>query len=215
MPRPASGPREITDGAIAEAALEILRAGGPTALSFRRVGARLGTSHMRIHRRCGSVEGLLDLCAEHLAARLPEAESGLAWADATVVRFTALYDLLVENSALVALQSGRPWLGPVMMRRFAEPALAESVEAGLSLAEMVEVHRLLYMFTVGCALTHDSYDQVGGRAVLADLDPAATPALAAQAPLIDVELTHREVFDGGLAVLVAAHDPGRERRSRT
>ena len=64
-------------------------------------------------------------------------------------------------------------------------------------------------------MTFDSYDQVGGRAVLEDLDPATTPALVAHLPLIDAALSHREVFDGGLAVLVGANDPGRRRGPRT
>ncbi len=208
MPRPsADQPTSPTSSAIAEAALQILRADGPGALSFRRIGAMLGTSHMAIHRRCGSLEGLLDLCAEHLASQLPEDEPALSWAQSTERRFTALYEVMSRNGSLVALQRGRPWLGPEMMRRFSEPALAESLAAGLTLSEMIRTHRGLYMFTTGCALSQGGYDSVGGRAALEDLDPGTTPALAAHAHLIDEAYSGRQVFLDGIRALIAAADP--------
>ena len=73
-------PAASPDGAaIAEAALRVLHEGGPHALSFRRVAALLGTSHMTVHRHCHNLEGLLDLCADHLAATLPEIDRTRPW----------------------------------------------------------------------------------------------------------------------------------------
>lgn len=202
MPRPGSAQ-------VADAALRVLRDGGPQALSFRRVAGLLGTSHMAVHRLCGSFEGLLDLCAEQLAASLPPASPGLSWAAATEERFAALYDVLSANSGLVALQRGRPWLGPEMMRRFSEPAMAESLAAGLSLEEMIEAHRGLWAFTVGCALTHQTYDVRQGRDALADLDPGQTPVMAAQRDRISLDHVPRVVFLQGIRALIAATDPSR------
>src|SRR5215469_15236819 len=109
MRRPAADPALLTPEAIAAAALDILDKEGPHALSFRRVGAVLGTSHTTVHRHCGSLEGLLDLCADHLAADLPHIEPTLSWAESTELRFTALYELWSAHSALVTLRRGRPW----------------------------------------------------------------------------------------------------------
>lgn len=185
----------------------MLQEGGPQALSFRRVAALLGTSHMTVHRHCHNVEGLLDLCADHLAATLPEADPSLPWAEATERRFTALYDLMSAHSSLVALQRGRPWLGPEMMHRFSEPALAASLAAGLTLDEMIRSHRTFYMFTVGCALTSDTYDVVRGRGALAGLDPDRTPILAASRDRIGVAHQPREDYLRGLRALIAAAAP--------
>jgi AcrR family transcriptional regulator len=193
--------------AIAEAALQVLREGGPQALSFRRVAVRLGTSHMTVHRHCHNVDGLLDLCAEHLAATLPEVDPALPWIEATEQRFAALYDLMSSHSSLVALQRGRPWLGPEMMRRFSEPALAASLAAGLTLDEMIRSHRTFYMFTVGCALTSDTYDVVHGRGALDDLDPDQTPVLAASRGQMGVEHHPRDDYLRGLRALIAAATP--------
>ncbi len=185
----------------------MLREGGPGALSFRRVAAVLGTSHMTVHRLTHDVDGLLDLCAEHLAATLPEIDPALPWAQATEQRFATLYDVMSAHSSLVALQQGRPWLGPEMMRRFSEPALASSLAAGLTLEEMVRSHRMLYTFTVGCALTHASYDVRRGRAVLAGLDVTQTPSLAAHRDQFVVEHMPRDDFLRGLRALIGAAAP--------
>jgi AcrR family transcriptional regulator len=201
------GTHDLTPGAIAQAALRVLREGGPHALSFRRVAALLGTSHMTVHRRCHNLDGLLDLCAEHLAATLPAIDPRLPWAQATAERFTSLYDVLSANSALVALQQGRPWLGPEMTRRFSEPALASSLAAGLSLDQMIQTHRGLWSFTVGCALTVETYDVLGGRAALDDLDPNQTPLLTEHRERMTVDYVPREVFLRGIRALTAAADP--------
>ena len=106
---PSSGsPESLTPEAIAVAALDVLDKEGADALSFRRVGAVLGTSHTTIHRHCGSLEGLLDLCADHLAAGLPDIEPTLSWAESTELRFTALYELWSAHWALLMLRRGRP-----------------------------------------------------------------------------------------------------------
>ncbi len=202
------GTQGLTGDAIAQAALRVLHEGGPHALSFRRVAALLGTSHMTVHRHCHNLDGLLDLCAEHLAATLPAIDPSLPWAQATEERFTSLYDVLSANSALVALQRGRPWLGPEMTRRFSEPALASSLAAGLSLDEMIQTHRGLWSFTVGCALTFETYDVRGGRAALDDLDPDQTPLLAEHREKITVDYAPHEVFLRGIRALIAAANPG-------
>ena len=214
MVRPPSGTRpdgpgipDLTREAIAEAALRVLQEGGPHALSFRRVGVILGTSHMTVHRRCHNLDGLLDICAEHLAATLPEVDPGLPWGEATERRFASLYDVLSANSGLVALQQGRPWLGPEMTRRFSEPALTSSLAAGLTLEEMIQTHRGLWSFTVGCALTFESYDVRRGRETLDDLDPAQAPVLAAHRERITVDYAPREVFLRGIRALIPPPTP--------
>lgn len=197
----------VTDDAIAVAALGILDREGAEALSFRRVAAALGVSHTTIHRHSGNFAGLLALCAEHLAADLPVIDPGLPWSQATGLRFTALYNVLSTHSNLVALQRGRPWLGPTMMRRFAEPAVTASLAAGMQLPEVIRAHRVLYMFTVGCALTSSIYDALAGRRSLAALDPAEFPVLTSNMNDLIDPASNSDTFAEGLGHLIRALDP--------
>jgi hypothetical protein len=85
--------------------------------------------------------------------------------------------------------------------------MAESLAAGLSLEEMIEAHRGLWAFTVGCALTHETYDIRSGRAALDAVDPEQTPVIAAQRPHIALAHVPRVVFLRGIRALIAAADP--------
>jgi AcrR family transcriptional regulator len=192
---------------IATAALRILDAEGPGALSFRRVAAALGTSHTTIHRHCGSFGGLLDICAEHLAKRMPAIDPELPWAASTELRFTELYKVMRDHSSLVALQQGRPWLGTEMTRRFAEPALAASLLAGLTPAQMGECHLELYMFTLGCALLHLADDTEEGMAALAAVDAHDAPLIADHLEQLEDRRPEPEPFLHGIRTLIASWDP--------
>ena len=190
------------------AALDVLKREGPDQLSFRRVATLLRVSHTTVHRHCGSWEGLLDLCAEHLAAGLPPVDSRLPWATATEQRFLSLYEILAAHSALVILQRGKPWLGPTMMQRFSEPAFAASLATGMSVRDVIRAHRELYMFTVGCVLTSTTYDTKSGRKAVAALDPTDFPALATNINEFRDDPPDRETFLHGIRHLIAAWDPG-------
>jgi AcrR family transcriptional regulator len=206
MRRPVADPALLTPEAIAAAALEILDKEGPDALSFRRVGALLGTSHTTIHRHCGSLDGLLDLCADHLAAGLPHIEPTLSWAESTELRFTALYELWSAHSALVTLRRGRPWVGPSMLGRFVEPALQSNLAAGMTPAQMIQTYRQMYLFTLGCATTHTAFSSRQARMLIAALDPSEFPVLTTHTDVIagSVAVAEPDVFRAGLRNLIAA-----------
>jgi AcrR family transcriptional regulator len=205
----------VTPDAIAAAALAILDEEGPGALSFRRVGAALDTSHTTIHRHCRSFDGLLDICADHLAKKFPDADPAWDWATATEFRFTALYELWTAHAALVTLRQGRPWYGPAMLARFVEPALRSNLEAGMTPAQMMQTFRQMYLFTLGCSVTHAAYSARAARAVIAALDPDEFPVLTSQLAVIADSVAERDVFRLGLRNLIAAaarpagdQDPG-------
>jgi AcrR family transcriptional regulator len=70
MPRPARTAEEIETmrGRILEAACQAVQAGGPAAVTMRRVAERLGVSHMTLYTYFANREALLSaLRAEHLA----------------------------------------------------------------------------------------------------------------------------------------------------
>src|SRR5580698_1571449 len=154
MSRPGNSLRSaefLSPEAIAQAALAILDAEGPDALSFRRLGATLGVTQTTVHRHCGDTEGLLDMCVDYLARSLPEAGPSLPWAAATEMLFVALYEIMTAHPALVVLRRGRPWLGSEVLARLVEPVLEANLAAGMTPREMIVAYRQMYLYTLGCA----------------------------------------------------------------
>ena len=212
--RPEQSRPDLTDERIARSALDVLARDGLTALSFRRVGAELGASHMAVHRHCGSFEGMLDLCADYLAGQLPEVDPKLPWSTVTELMFTALYETMAAHWELIALLRGRPWRGSNMIRRFSEPAVASGLAAGLTSQEVVQCYRELYVFAVGCALTKEMF---GPTDELEALGEADFPAMV---QLHDIHIrpdqADMERFVRGIRTLISSWDPqaGQHEQSR-
>ena len=142
-------PKSLASDVIAEAALGILRREGSSALSLRRVGEMLGTNHVAVYRRCGSFDGLLDMCADFVAAGFPEVPDTLDWATATQQRFEAAYEMWAEHADLILLMRGRAWLGMNMTSRFYEPAMRRIVDSGMPISEAATLFSILYRLTIG------------------------------------------------------------------
>lgn len=211
MPRRSDALDRATPGAIAVAALRILDEEGPQRLSFRTLAEQLDVSHATVQRRCADLAGLLDLCTEHLAAQLPDIPAGTDWADATEQRFRALYLLLTAHPGLIVLRGGRPWLGRQLLARLVEPALADSVAAGMTVTEAITAYRRMYLLTLGSAAFVDHRDPAGAvsasRAALAALDPGEFPVLCGGLPDVLPVLTDHEVYYGALRQLIEAARP--------
>jgi AcrR family transcriptional regulator len=151
--RPRAGAKSLSPEAVAETALEILRIEGPSALSLRRIGEKLGTNHVAIFRHCGSFDGLLDLCADYVARDFPLVPDGIDWASATQMRFEAAFDMWAEHADLILLMRGRAWLGMNITSRFYEPAMHGIVESGLPIDEASALFSTLYRLTIGSVIT--------------------------------------------------------------
>jgi len=201
-------PKAFSPDQIARTALEILEKEGPGALSFRRVGELLGTSHVTVYRRCGSFEGLLDLCANQVAADFPEIDDSLDWVTATQMRFEAAYEMWAEHSDLILLMRGRSWQGENILSRFYEPAMRTIVESGLSLPEAARVFSILYRLTIGSVIStranHSSPWE--GRNAVERLGSEQFPTLAAVNRAVD-NSDVRAVFRDTLHLLIVDLGP--------
>ncbi len=211
MPRRSPALDRATPSAIAEAALRIIDEDGPGALSFRVLAERLGVSHATVQRRCTDLAGLLDLCTDHLARRLPEVPAGTGWAEAAELRFTALYRLLVAHPGLLVLRGSRPWTGRELLARLVEPSLADSTAAGMDPAEAMAVYRGMYLLTLGCAAFVDHRDPAAAtaasRTAIAALDPEEFPVLTGALPRVLPVLTDHAVYAAALRRLIDAARP--------
>lgn len=211
MPRRTPALDRATPERIAGTALALMDEDGPEALTFRALAARLDISLASLQRRCTDLAGLLDLCLDHLAARLPEPAPGGDWATATEARFTALYRLLVAHPGLLVLRGARPWLGRNLLARLVEPQLADSLAAGLTAEEAITAYRRMYLLTLGSASFVDHRDPGSARALtrtaLAALDPEEFPALTGHLTAIVPAVTGHDVYYGALRQLIRAADP--------
>ncbi|MER7763160.1 TetR/AcrR family transcriptional regulator [Streptomyces sp. NPDC097619] len=211
MPRTSPALHRATPEAIAESALALVDESGPQALSFRTLAERLGVSHATVQRRCTDLAGLLDLCTDHLAARLPEVPAGTDWATGTELRFTALYRELTAHPGLLLLRGSRPWLGRNLLARLVEPALAANLAVGMDPTRAMAVYRQMYLLTLGSAAFVDHRDPAAvtaaSRAALAALDPELFPVLAGHTEALLPPLTDHEVFREALRTLIRAARP--------
>ncbi len=218
MPRHSPSLDRATPERIAETALLLVDEGGPEALTFRALAARLDISLASVQRRCTDLAGLLDLCTDHLAARLPEIEPGTDWATATETRFTVLYRVLAAHPGLVALRGARPWLGPNLLARLVEPQLADSLAAGMTPEEAITAYRRMYLLTLGSASFVDHRDPKAAQAVtrtaVASLDPEEFPVLTGSLAAIVPAVVDHEVYYGALRQLIHAADPARSGAGR-
>ncbi|MFF4508867.1 TetR/AcrR family transcriptional regulator [Streptomyces sp. NPDC001401] len=217
MPRHSPSLDRATPDRIAETALQLVDEGGPEALTFRALAARLGISLASVQRRCTDLAGLLDLCLDHLAARLPMPVPDANWATASEARFTALYRLLAAHPGLVTLRGARPWMGPNLLARLVEPQLADSIEAGMTPREAITAYRRMYLLTLGSAGFVDHRDPKSAlaatRTALAALDPEDFPVLTGHLAEIVPAVTDDEVYHGALRQLIEAADPATSRVS--
>lgn len=211
MPRSSPSLDRATPERIAASALQLIDEGGPGALTFRALAARLGISLASVQRRCTDLAGLLDLCTDHLAARLPDVAPGTPWAEATETRFSALYRLLVAHPGLIALRGTRPWLGPHLLGRLVEPQLAHNLAAGMGPETAFATYRRMYLLTLGCAGFVDHREpgitRTATRTALAALDPREFPALTGTLAALLPVMTDHEVYYGALRQLIHAADP--------
>ena len=192
MTRTKARPETLNHEVIARAALEVLNRDGPLGLSFRRVAEVLGTNHVIVYRRCGSFEGLLDLCADLIAADFPSVSGMLDWETATEARFQAVYDMWAAHADLVVLMRGRAWVGRNMMTHFYEPTYRSLLEAGLSVTAAQELFSVLYRYTMGSvvAIAANTWDQGMGREAAARVGGELLPSVETVNREVDVSDMH-------------------------
>ena len=193
---------------IAAASLAILAEEGAAALSFRRVGDVLGTSYVTVFRRCGSFDGLLDACAEHVAAGFPLITGESDWRISTQQRFEAAYDMWAANTELIVLMRGRAWLGMNMATRFYEPAMRTIVEAGFSYAQAGSLFSALYWLTMGSvvATRANRWTPWESSGSLEHLGADRFPALATVQRTVE-HVGSRAALSEGLGRLIGQADP--------
>src|SRR5579875_733293 len=203
--------RPLTRERILDAAIELIEAEGPGALSMRRLGGALGVEGMAIYHHFAGRDDLLGAIAERLLEPLGELELRADWREACDAFATKLREIAVRCPATFQLVGMQP-LGEVLLVPV-ERLLSALVDAGFEPGIALAIYRATISYARGYALaeaTGFTVDAAGGgglkrlRALRAD----TFPILAGRAREL-AALNPDRAFRLGLdALLHGLQDPG-------
>ncbi|SFL23832.1 TetR/AcrR family transcriptional regulator [Geodermatophilus ruber] len=116
------GPRAGLDvDRIVAAAVRLADAEGLSALSMRRVAAELGVGAMTLYTHVPGKGELVDLMLDSVLGELYPAEEAVtsgSWRDRLTTVARANWDLFLRHPWALHLATGRPPLGPHLMRKY-------------------------------------------------------------------------------------------------
>lgn len=159
-------PPRLTRERIVRAALAVIDADGPAAVTMRRLAAELGARPMSLYRHISSRDDLLDAVATHLLSGIAELPDDGGW-EAGLRAWAAGYrQMALAHPRALPLIAARPVTGYLVRRGDVERALAGFRAAGTT---AVDAERLL---RVALAL-------ISGFCLLEVPDALSDPAAAA------------------------------------
>ncbi len=153
--RPRGRPKKVTVEEIADAALGLLDSEGLEAVSFRRVAAELGVSHMTLYSYLDSKDALLDAVVAR-ALDVPElADPHGPWHASLREVLIEIHDALVARPRIAELllthSPAGPWMSAIRDR-----LLALLKPAGFTRAQTVDAISVLVNYVIGTALVEAS-----------------------------------------------------------
>lgn len=185
-------PEPLSHDRILDAAVAVLDDGGPSALTMRRLAARLDVTPMAVYKWYAGRDELIDaLTARAVAAVEPPAASTGTWAERTTALAVGIRSVLLDHLSLLQLEGAPRRLVP-MIARTADHALALMLELGHDEDGAVAAYRVLFWSVIDFCLVIDATDAM--PAVSSDrlaerfsdvgfgTDPEQTPTLAALLP---------------------------------
>jgi AcrR family transcriptional regulator len=153
--RPRGRPKKATLEEIADAALGLLDAEGLEAVSFRRVAAELGVSHMTLYSYLDSKEALLDVVVGR-ALQVPElAHPHGPWRESLREVLIEIHDALVARPGIAELILTQSLDGP-WMSAIRERLLGLLRPNGFTRAQAIDAISVLVNYVLGTALVEAS-----------------------------------------------------------
>ncbi|MFY1691284.1 TetR/AcrR family transcriptional regulator [Plantactinospora sp. WMMB782] len=138
---------------IVRAAIELLDAEGPTGLSMRRLGTRLGSGATSVYWYVTNKDELLELAVDEVMGEVYVPEVGdTGWRIGASVLTTTTREMLLRHPWVIALLGVRPNLGPNALR-IGERTVALLGGAGFTGLELSHASALLTSYAIGSATT--------------------------------------------------------------
>ena len=202
-----------------DAAVALIEAEGPAALTMRRLGSALGVEAMAIYHHFANREELLRAIGDRMLERLGELDFSADWRDACRRFATVLREVAVAQPATFQLLGMRPLDSPTALRPV-ERLLGVLITAGFSPIEALGIYRATVSYSRGYALAETTgftvdAAQFTGRRRLAELPQKEFPILAGRAREL-AGLTSDAAFVLGLeGLLTGLPDPKMRARGRS
>lgn len=151
---------------------------GLAAVSMRLLADRLGCTPRALYRHVTDKDEVLELLADRALADLAVPAAKVAWQNALLDFFTAMYELLVSSPAVASIIAQQPVAGH-QFRSHADHLVGLLLDADFPPETAVEAVVALAQFTLGASLPgtgqrlHDAY-----RARQSAMTQQAQPALS-------------------------------------
>lgn len=196
---------------VVQAAIAILDAEGPDALTFRRLAAELDVGVATLYWHVDSKEALLQLALDDVLGAMPsgfDADRPKAWEEPLRDGFVALRRVLRAHPWAAALAMASIERGPSLLRHW-DRAATLLLDAGFDPRETFFGLSAIFTFVVGTGMQDAMWHSYGvdddgprASAIFAALDPAVHPSLPRLTPVI---ASHEEDqrFLAGLDLLIA------------
>jgi AcrR family transcriptional regulator len=188
-----------------EAALALIDEAGLSALSMRKLGARLGVEAMTLYHYVPNKDALLDLVVERVAmsAAAAGASTSADWRD-RLAHFARRYRAqLIAHPKVLPLISTRPLRSPEALGEFSQ-ALAQMVGQGFAPKDAYFALQAVAMLVIGMAIA-EAGEPAPGAEPLAETPvnggyAAALQGLFGEAEAL--EARHEDSFEFALAALL-------------
>jgi TetR/AcrR family transcriptional regulator, tetracycline repressor protein len=190
---------------IAAAALDLMDAEGPAALTIRSLAARLGVAPMALYNHARTKEDILDAARELGLARLTGADAestGPWWRRIRQINIT-FHRALRAHPSLVSLLVARPLAGHAPIGA-AEDQLRVLVEAGFAPDDAARAHLSLLHYAIGSAAWTSPRVETPaqGRAAIDRLPADRYPTLTALAGPLAAASYDETQYGYGLDLLI-------------
>ena len=200
-------PAPLNRDVILDAAIELIEHDGPSALSMRRLGSRLGVEGMAIYHHFAGRDELLSAIGDRLLTPLHALDAdGDDWREACRRFATALRNVAVARPATFQLLGLQPFDTPTSLQPV-EQLLEVLVAAGFTPGTALGIYRAIVSYARGYALAEATGFTVdaahtAGRQRLRALPSDAFPILAGRAKEL-AELDADAGYELGLSALLA------------
>jgi AcrR family transcriptional regulator len=137
----------LTRERIVEEAIALVDTDGASALSMRRLAARLGTSTMSTYHHIPDKQALREAIAERVMSDLAEPDPALPWDEALRELAWSFRSLTLAHPAVFQLLLDTP--RPAALGAAAESTIKRLIRAGFSTDQAVLVFRTMIRYLLG------------------------------------------------------------------
>jgi AcrR family transcriptional regulator len=200
-------PPRLSREAVVAAARRVVDAEGIDALTMRRVATELGSSPMSLYRHVRDKDELLVMLLDQLAAEVPRPRLPRDPGKRIHAACRAMRDGLAENPWIVDVLAQGDLIAPSILWVI-EEITAGFVACGLTHRQAADAYRAVWQFTVGELMIRRGLDRMAQLdrppfvlGVLASVDPAELPTLAALGPYW-APARGKDSYDLGIGALI-------------